>query len=183
MPTKTRRLDRVSNGDLGVVVAGPRKGLPRTTRAPRHTRSDYRKDWKPRFLKCLRINGCVSHACEAAGIARSTAYLARQEDEDFAVAWADAEDHSTEALEAEGIRRALETSDLLLMFFLKARKPATYRENATIWRNELNEEHLGIIAEVWKASVGMAGLNAEQEDRLKEEFARRLAQHEEKVPA
>ncbi len=183
MPPTTRRIDRVSNGDHGVVLAGPRKGLPRTKRAPVRTRSDYRRDWKPVFLKCLRINGCVSHAADAAGITRATAYAHRKRDEEFARAWDEAEDHSTEALEKEGIRRALETSDLLLMFFLKARRPHVYRENAQIWRNELNEEHLAIIADVWKDSVATAGLAPEQEARLQEEFARRLSQHEERMAA
>lgn len=184
--TKTRRLDRVtgsSDYDKLVALIESKEGKPRKVRPKRRSRSDFRtrKDWKPTFLKCLRINGCVSHACLAAGVATRTVYEVRQRDEEFAVAWTDAVDHSTEALEAEGIRRALETSDLLLMFFLKARRPHVYRENAQIWRDELTEEYLGIIAEVWRESVGVMGLSDEMQDRLREDFTRRLKQREAKA--
>ncbi|MCA1701257.1 MAG: hypothetical protein LC790_21110 [Actinobacteria bacterium] len=73
-----------------------------------------------------------------AGIARRTAYDARQADEDFAVAWADVEEATTERMEREAYRRAVDGvdrdvfyqgavvgaerqySDNLLMFMLKA---------------------------------------------------------------
>jgi hypothetical protein len=186
--SKVRRLERVTGTteyEELVELIERKEGRPRKRRPPRRTRSDFRtrKNWQPTFLKCLRINGCVSHACLAAGIDRASVYQARQRDEAFAIAWTDAVDHSTEALEAEGIRRALQTSDLLLMFFLKARRPHIYRENAQIWRAEITEEQLAIIADVWRDSVAMAGLNREQQDRLREEFSRRLERREERLAA
>src|SRR6202046_5839068 len=47
---------------------------------------------------------------------------------DFAGAWDEAIECGTERLEDEAIRRALESSDTMLIFMLKARKPAVYRE-------------------------------------------------------
>lgn len=60
--------------------------------APKHF------DWKPAFLAALREMPIVRHACEAVQINRTTAWRAREADEEFAAAW-------DEALE-EGIDRA-----------------------------------------------------------------------------
>jgi hypothetical protein len=71
----------------------------------------------------------VAEACRAAGIARWTAYRReRQRSERFALAWADAEQEITDALEAEAYRRALDGSDRLLMFLLRALRPEKYSE-------------------------------------------------------
>jgi len=47
--------------------------------------------WQQTFLKAFEETLTVRAACEAAGIAYRTAYQARQRDEEFALAWADAE--------------------------------------------------------------------------------------------
>lgn len=61
--------------------------------------------------------------CLAAGISKSHAYELRQRDEDFALRWADAIEEGTERLEEEARRRAMDGSDTLLIFLLKARRP------------------------------------------------------------
>ena len=106
--------------------------------------------WKPAFLDALRRTGIVKHAVEAAGIARRTAYDARDRDEAFAKAWDDIVEDATEEMEREAVRRAAEGtvkpvfqhgrkvgeireySDTLLMFLLKARRPEVYRENSRV---------------------------------------------------
>jgi hypothetical protein len=105
-----------------------------------------RHDWRPHFLDALRDTGIVTDACRIAGVARSTAYEERQRNEDFALAWHDIEQETTERMEREAVRRAAEGveravyhqgevvgherhfSDVLLMFMLKARRPEVYRE-------------------------------------------------------
>jgi len=95
-------------------------------------------------------NGNVSQACAAAGISRTAAYAWRTKDEDFATAWDDTVEASTEALEQEIYRRAhqgvdkpvfyqgaecgtvREYSDTLAMFILKGRRPEKYRERTEI---------------------------------------------------
>ena len=139
---------------------------------PRH------KDWKPHFLRCLAINGCVTHACVAAGISPRTAYKARQADEDFAVEWHDAIEHSTDSLEAEGIRRALGTSDLLLLFFLKARRPHIYRENAGIWQEKLDEQHMASIVDAVQNAAFKAGIGSDEFESFREELANELQKRE-----
>lgn len=105
-----------------------------------------RHDWRPHFLDALRDTGIVTDACRVAGVARSTAYEERQRNEEFALAWHDIEEETTERMEREARRRAAEGvekpvfqggqevgrireySDTLLIFMLKARRPEVYRE-------------------------------------------------------
>lgn len=125
-------------------------------RAPRTQKKRVRGDWKPRFLAAFRETGLVKDACEVAGVGRRTVYDHRQRDEDFALAWAEVEQETTEQMEREAYRRGVEGvvepivsagkhvtdvrrySDTLLIFMLKARKPETYRDNVRI-------EHSGRI--------------------------------------
>lgn len=94
---------------------------------------------KDRFLAAFELNGIVSYACKAAGVPRSTVYLWREQDPEFARAMEEAKEVAIESLEAEAIRRATnadDASDLLLMFMLKAARPEKYRENQRV-------EHVG----------------------------------------
>lgn len=92
----------------------------------------------------------VSAACKRAGVSRSTAYAERRRNEEFALAWADVEEATTERMEREAQRRAVEGvkrdvlyqgdkvgeelhySDTLMIFLLKARRPHVYRDNVHI---------------------------------------------------
>ena len=91
-----------------------------------------RRNWRPAFLDAFRATGIVRLACHAAGISRQSAYRERGRNPRFAAAWATAEEEATEGLEAEARRRALATSDTLLIFLLKARRPDVYRERANL---------------------------------------------------
>ncbi len=124
----------------------------RTNRTPKK-----RRDWKIAWLEAFERELTVSAACKAAKIGRTTAYDARQTDEAFAQAWDDLENQTTDTMEREGYRRAVEGterdiyhqgevvgkerqfSDTLLIFMLKARKPETYRENMKV-------EHAGKVS-------------------------------------
>lgn len=99
------------------------------------------------FCAALAETGQVSKACTAVGISRQTAYGWREDLPAFAEAWDRASKISTSVLEDEAVRRANEGwdepvyhqgvqcgtvrkySDTLLIFSLKARDPAKYREN------------------------------------------------------
>ena len=113
---------------------------------------------KRAWLDAFRAHGMVSKACEATGCPRSSVYVWRQRDEEFALAWADIEEATTERMEREAYRRAVEGvvdkihvnsagevvgeeikySDTLLIFMLKARRPEKYRDNIKV-------EHAGGI--------------------------------------
>lgn len=108
-----------------------------------------RRNWKPAWLEAFQREGTVSAACLAARVGRTTVYEAR-DDEAFAQAWDDIEAETTDRMEREAFRRAVEGhesdiffrdqvigterkySDTLLIFMLKARKPQVYRENVRV---------------------------------------------------
>ena len=87
---------------------------------------------KAAFCKGLSDGLTVSDACVAAGAGRNTVYEWRKHDEAFAKAWEDALESGTDVLEREAQRRALESSDTLLIFLLKGRRPEKYRERLSV---------------------------------------------------
>jgi len=109
-----------------------------------HTR-DGRPDWAPRFLAAYASSGNVKHSAMAAGIDRDAAYRRRQRDPEFAQAWAQAEQDAVDTLEAEARRRALATSDQLIIFLLKSLRPSVYRER-TVVRVDVRREAERIAA-------------------------------------
>ncbi len=102
----------------------------RTLRTP-PTRARTR-DWTPRFLEALGRDPRVSEAARQAGIGRRTVYDRRSADPEFAAAWDDVIAGTLDELEAEAYRRAVNGSDQLLMFLLRARRPKVYSERYRI---------------------------------------------------
>lgn len=122
---------------------------------------------KQTFLAHLRETGNVTLSARAVAIATMTLYDARKADPAFEAAWKTAIEEAIDVLEEEARRRAFtgvtrkkfhlgkpvfdpltrkqyveqEYSDLLLIFLLKAHRPAKYRE-----RYELSGK-LGIVLE------------------------------------
>jgi hypothetical protein len=98
------------------------------------------------FLEHFRVQGNISRTCRAIGLNRSTVYEWQETDDQFVHDFRQAEIEATETMEAEAYRRAVEGtakpvfhqgaqcgtvqeySDTLLIFMLKARNPAKYRE-------------------------------------------------------
>jgi len=89
-------------------------------------------DTKARFLEVLATIGTVTHACNAAGISRHTAYKWRKTDTKFAEAWEQATVEVVEKLEASAYQRAMGGDTTLTIFLLKAAKPERYRDQWTI---------------------------------------------------
>jgi hypothetical protein len=110
---------------------------------------------KKRFLVEFGEVGVITRAADAVGIDRNTVYYWQEHDDGFAQAFRQAEIRSTEVLETEARRRAVEGvekqrrvydnrgnlvdeyvetsySDTLLIFLLKARAPEKYRDRHDI---------------------------------------------------
>lgn len=104
---------------------------PANQKASRARRTG-RTDWRPTFLRAFETTGTVVQACRAAGIDRRTAYRERQRNEEFALAWADIDEKVTETLERVALQRAIDGSDRLIEFLLRARRPETYRDNVRV---------------------------------------------------
>lgn len=115
--------------------------------APQRTR---RRDWSARFLEVFRSTCNVRLSADAAGIDRDTAYRRRARDPRFAARWAQAEQDGIDVLEAEARRRALTTSDTLLLFLLKTHRPEKYREFIRI---DMRREAQRIADEVGEVDV------------------------------
>lgn len=80
-----------------------------------------------RFLARMRISGNVTLSCNAAGIARTTAYRWRDQWATFAKEWDDAKEEAVDYLDAEAWKRGtVGQSDRLLMFLLAAHRPDVY---------------------------------------------------------
>jgi hypothetical protein len=106
-------------------------------------------EWAQKFLDSFEEVGTVKAAAAQVGIQRTTPYKLRKRDSSFAQAWEEAEEASTQTLEREALRRAVEGvdkpvtvagerevvkvySDTLLIFMLKARRPDVYRERIEV---------------------------------------------------
>lgn len=85
-----------------------------------------------RLLAVLRTGGSVTAACRAEGVHRSTYYTWRAADPAFAAQADDAIEAGTDKLEDVAQERAENSSDTLLIFLLKARRPGKYRERHII---------------------------------------------------
>lgn len=89
-------------------------------------------EWRPLFLASLREDGCVRYACTAAKISRVTAYEHKETDPEFAGQWEISLQEAIESLEREAARRAKKSSDVLLIFLLKAHRPEKYRDKVAL---------------------------------------------------
>ncbi len=83
------------------------------------------------FLDKLRNSGNVRASCKAASIPRSTVYDWRDKWVTFAGEWDDAIDDACDILEGVAWKRAVESSDRLLMFLLKAHRPDKFKERTS----------------------------------------------------
>ena len=113
----------------------------------------HRPDWTKRFIEVFAATGNVRLAASAAGVSRDAPYKRAQASSTFAAEWLQARENAVDILEAEARRRALSTSDALLMFLLKSDRPDRYRERVDI-RVDLRREAERIAADL--------GINAEE---------------------
>ena len=87
-----------------------------------------KRTWRRPFLATLRQSANVYLSCQAANVSRVAVYSYRHKSEKFAREWDNAIEEAVDHLEAVARQRALTTSDLLMIFLLKAHRPAKYRE-------------------------------------------------------
>lgn len=91
------------------------------------------KNWH-KLLDTLRAGGSVKAACSSQRIGRTTYYRRLKSDPEFRTLAEEAIEEGTDELEDVAVTRAKESSDTLLIFLLKARRPDKYREK---WQGEL----------------------------------------------
>lgn len=101
--------------------------------------------------------GVVLAAAEASGVQRRNVYRWLEQDDEFALAFHQAEEDSTQHLERVAYERATrlkEPSDTLLIFLLKARRPERYRDRYEVRHAGSAEEPIRIVDEREDADVG-----------------------------
>lgn len=81
---------------------------------------------RKRFLDSLEVGDSPSKAARRAGGDLQNFKSWRNSDENFKKDWEEAEEQGTEFLEDAATERAIDKSDPLMMFMLKARKPEKY---------------------------------------------------------
>lgn len=97
---------------------------------------------KGKFLANLTEGWSVTNAADGIGVSRQALYKLRQEDENFAEEWDSAIEEGTDRLEDEAIRRAMGSSDTLMIFMLKARRPQKYKDRV---ENQLTGKDGGVL--------------------------------------
>jgi len=85
--------------------------------------------WWDKWLEVFSLCGVVRTACKATGVARSVVYDHRETYPEFRARFEQAYSESTESLEQIARDRAAKSSDVLLIFLLKARKPDMYKDH------------------------------------------------------
>lgn len=96
-----------------------------------------RRAKKEVFLRGLTMGDSIQSSAQRAEISRKTVYEWRKTDEEFAVAWDEALEAGVERLEDAAYNRALEGSDTLMIFLLKAKRPKVYSDRQRL-------EHTGV---------------------------------------
>jgi hypothetical protein len=94
---------------------------------------------RQKFLDELADGQSVSAAAQAIHVSRQTLYVHREHDPDFAAEWDSAIESGTDALEDVAVKRAKESSDTLLIFLLKGRRPEKFKDR-------VSTEHSGQLA-------------------------------------
>src|SRR5215213_5022124 len=118
---------------------------------------------RAKFLAALAEGMSIANAAGAAGTGRGAMYVWRKDDPLFAADWDEAVEVGTDLLEDEARRRAMAGSDQLIMFMLKARRPAQYKDRAV-------HEHVGAAGGAVQFEV--AGAREELLRRINEVVAR-----------
>lgn len=115
---------------------------------------------KARVLAAYTRLGTVKSACAATGTGRSTWYGWIASDPEFARDALVAADNVSDELEEEAIKRAKDGSDLLLIFLLEARRPATYRDRhaITVVSPDVQERLKRQVQAIYKVLQGHTGL-------------------------
>jgi hypothetical protein len=121
------------------MVRPKKDGKKKPIRSPAEQKGDF-------LAALIRCGGNIGRACEMSDVPKMNVYRWRKESDEFAKAWDEAAERGTDTLEDEAIRRAFdgvdrpvfqggrevgrirEYSDTLLIFLLKGRRPAKYRE-------------------------------------------------------
>jgi hypothetical protein len=113
----------------------------KTTKTPKKGRRQPREKavrGVEKFLQHLAEGNSVSGAARGTGTSRATLYALRKEDDEIRARWDEAVEQGTDVLEDLALKRA-RTSDTLIIFLLKARRPERYKDRIEVTDRKLVE--------------------------------------------
>ena len=122
---------RMTSADTAPKLDGPEDSTDSTPSRYEKTLSSYdqcRIERQEKFLAAQKLGASTTDAARLAGVHRSTPYVWRHQDPEFAQAWRESRDTLIENLEMEAYQRALKGNDRMLAFLLKSHKPQTYNQ-------------------------------------------------------
>lgn len=119
-----------------------------------------RRTGRRKFLEKISQGYSIRASCLYAGVPRKTITWYRKNDPEFRQDYEEAVEAGTEVLEDRARKRAMEQSDTLMIFLLKARRPDKYRENSHFFNVQASHDFTG-AADSLRAKA--AGLFAEEE--------------------
>ena len=93
-----------------------------------YSKGGYKEHLKPIFLREFPKFGSIQSTAKSIDLDRKTVTRWRETDPEFNQAFMDADSIVTESLESTAMARALKDSDTLMIFLLKARDPAKYKD-------------------------------------------------------
>jgi hypothetical protein len=126
---------------------------------PVGSKDSFYGDWHEAFLTVLRKTSDVRKAARDAGVSKQAAYQARDKDPEFAEKWQDALDEGLDNLENVARKRALKSSDTLLIFLLKSHRPEVYGD-----RSQVNMNVQGRVTHTHR--IDLSRLTDEELDQL-----------------
>lgn len=121
---------------------------------------EFARPWMAKFLELYMATGNITLSARGSGIERTTVYRQRRSDPVFAAALESSHEAAIDMLEAEARRRAMNGSDTLLIFMLKAARPDVYRETIRI---DVRREAERIAAELGMSDDDVLAAIAEVE--------------------
>lgn len=104
-------------------------------------------DGRARFLELLTKTFSVTAAAEGSGLERGYLYRLRKSDPEFAAEWDAAISKAIDGLEAAAYKRAAQTSDTLLIFLLKTRRPDLYRDRQDVTTTSITVDYSNLTDE------------------------------------
>jgi hypothetical protein len=115
--------------------------------------AEYPPNRVQKFLDTYAQTGSMTAAAKAAKISLAVHHRRLETDPAYRKAFEGAQEQAVDLLEEEAFRRALEGSDQLLMFLLRAWRPERYQERSTV-----EHSHTGAVTLSDEASAARARL-------------------------
>ncbi len=109
---------------------------------------------KETMLRLYRELGTITSACEGTGITRQTHYNWLDNDAEYKAAIKSMDEDCAILLEDAAKKRALDGSDTLLIFLLKAARPEKYRERTEIKHDFTTVSDAELIAQAESIIAG-----------------------------